>query len=234
MGLELEEVAEILHLPCHEIEALMEKGDIPHYRVGDTIRFSRAEIEDWVLHNKHRLKTQKGNEKHEAPSPHKGRNHYSLFRALHKGNFITQVEAKNKEDFLKKAAEYLAPPLELDPEIFFELLMERESMQSTSVGHGIAIPHARDLVIQAKQDQVSLLFAEKAIDFGALDQKPVSIFFFPFASTDSRHLQLLAKIAFLVADEEMGNIIRSNPSKIIFLEAVEKWEKSLSTHALKT
>lgn len=81
-----------------------------------------------------------------------------------------------------------------------ESLMERESLGSTGIGHGVAIPHGRceDL------SEVVIAFArsEQEVDFDSIDGLPTRLFFLLVAPQDgsNEHLHLLAKIARLMRD----------------------------------
>ena len=86
--------------------------------------------------------------------------------------------------------------------------MARESLGSTAIGQGIAIPHA-------KSDSVTKLVAafglsKKGVDFDSLDGEPVNIFFLLLAPQDSAgpHLKALARIARLLKDKYFRDNLR--------------------------
>ena len=91
---------------------------------------------------------------------------------------------------------------------FMESLLNREKMGSTGIGNGIAIPHGR---LQNTDKPIAvLLTTEKAIDFDAIDNKPVDIFvclFVPQNSTQA-HLDTLQSIAKLFSDRKIAKQIR--------------------------
>lgn len=87
-------------------------------------------------------------------------------------------------------------------------LLNRERMGSTGIGNGIALPHGRlpglDRVIAI------VVTSEPAIDFDAIDNKPVDIFFtllVPEEQTEG-HLQTLAMVAGKLNDKETVKAIR--------------------------
>src|SRR3989338_1924118 len=81
-----------------------------------------------------------------------------------------------KEEALKELVEVLAQVEDIgDPKSIVKALVERESLGSTGIGQGIAIPHG-------KTDKVKRLVAVlgvsgKGINFDALDGDSVYIFF---------------------------------------------------------
>jgi PTS system nitrogen regulatory IIA component len=95
---------------------------------------------------------------------------------------------------------------------------------STSLGHGIAIPHARDFIFPKPFDVVSVVFLKSPIDYGALDGEKVKTLFFLFACDEKRHLNLLAKIAHLVKSDETRSFLSLKPQKADLLTYVKEWE----------
>ena len=80
-------------------------------------------------------------------------------------------------------------------------LIEREAITSTGVGKGIAIPHAKHPAIK----KIVGFFArsKEGVDFGAIDGKPVHLFFMLLSNQDiiQQHLQALAYSAKHLNDE---------------------------------
>ena len=55
------------------------------------------------------------------------------------------------------------------------MLKRRENLGSTGIGRGIAIPHARSLVVNRLR--VAFGRKEEGIDYKAIDDKPAQFFF---------------------------------------------------------
>jgi PTS system nitrogen regulatory IIA component len=81
-----------------------------------------------------------------------------------------------------------------------DVLRERERLNSTAIGDGIAIPHGRVPNI----DNVVAGFARSSagVDFDSVDRKPTHIFFVLLAPDDAAalHLKALARISRLLKD----------------------------------
>lgn len=92
----------------------------------------------------------------------------------------------------------------------FEALQEREGLGPTSVGNGIALPHAR----LAEVDHVVGAFVrlERPIDFGAADRQPVDLVFILLAPLDSGvdHLKALALVSRTLRDSALCVKLRAN------------------------
>ena len=90
--------------------------------------------------------------------------------------------------------------------------MERERLGSTGVGTGVALPHARIEGI----DQVHVVFArlETAIDYDAVDERPVDLVALLLAPTDAggAHLRALAKVSRTLRRADMRQRLRAAPN----------------------
>lgn len=82
-------------------------------------------------------------------------------------------------------------------------LLDRESKGSTGVGDGIAIPHA--FIPGLEKPVVITILLRQAIDFNAIDGKPVRILFFVVASEQQRddYLKVLARLATVLHHDEV-------------------------------
>lgn len=237
MDLKLKDVADLLNVSEITIRRWLSDGKIPAYRINHQYRFSRVEIENWVL--SHRLSmTQEDHPfeiedhedmKEEVKVPKGGSKQFSLFRAIHKGGVIHKVPGTTKEEVIRFATKKIAKDLNLDPEVLSDLLLDRENLQPTALCNGIAIPHPRDFLLNNAQDVVTIVFPEESIEYGALDEIPVHTLFFLFACEDKRHLHLLAKIAHFCSQPENIAFMQTHPTKNALLDYVKSWESDLKT-----
>lgn len=121
--------------------------------------------------------------------------------------------ATNKKHFLLKCAEELARLTGQDEHEIFDKLNERENLGSTGMGDGVAIPHARFKGL----DRVYAMFVslDDAIDFDAVDSKPVDMAFVLLAPQDAGadHLQALAKISRMLKHKEFCARLRGANSQ---------------------
>ncbi len=90
-----------------------------------------------------------------------------------------------------------------------EVLMARESLGSTAIGQGIAIPHGK--LEQIKKLVGCLGVSKKGINFDSLDGEPAYIFFLLVAPLDSAgpHLKALAKISRLLKDKYFREALKA-------------------------
>jgi PTS system nitrogen regulatory IIA component len=218
MDLTIKDVSELLSVSETTIQNWLLSGAIPAYRMQEEYRFSRMEIEDWLLQNRLKFETSSA-----APGPQ----HFCLYRALHQGEVFMDIEAKTKEALISAVAARIAPRLDLDPELLCELLLDREQMMPTGLNHGVAVPHTRDFLRKAPYDRIFMVYPQQPLPYGSLDGQDVHTLFFLFASQDKGHLQLLAKIAHFVSQVGVVDFLQKKPEKKPLLDFVRQWENGL-------
>jgi len=86
----------------------------------------------------------------------------------------------------------------MDPDQVLELIMAREHLGSTGIGHGVAIPHSR--MPDLAEPVIAMARHPEGIDFDAIDGQPVYIVVMLLVPDDEegQHLALLAKLARLL------------------------------------
>jgi len=237
MDLKIKDVADLLNVSTTTIRRWLKEGKIPAYQLHHQYRFSKSEIEDWML--KCKLKLSKDGfspfeEKQIYPpqgdlEPARGgMQTFSLYRAMAKGGVVHNTPGRTKEQFIRNAMQKVAPRLGLDFELVTELLMDREELMPTALNHGIAVPHTRDTVLRPpSSDLIITVFPEKPLDWGALDGKLVHTAIFLFSSTDKTHLHLLSKVAHLGTRPDALEFLSTKPSQEKLLSYIKDWEATV-------
>ena len=149
---------------------------------------------------------------------------------------ISNPDIKSKKRALELLAEILAEQLsastsgadqpfdEVDALDIFQLLTEREKLGSTSMGHGVALPHARtDLTDHAIG---AFLKLDNGIDFDSPDDQKTDLIFalmVPEHYTDE-HLKILAYLATLFSDEMFCSAIRSSTDQAKIHDHLISWQ----------
>lgn len=131
---------------------------------------------------------------------------------LSKKAILADLKATKKEDVIKELVDLLISAGELDKNSrakVLDALMERESLGSTAIGQGIAIPHAKSDCVEKLVGAFAL--SKKGVDFDSLDGEPVYIFFLLLAAQDSAgpHLKALARISRLFKDKYFRENLRN-------------------------
>jgi PTS system nitrogen regulatory IIA component len=120
---------------------------------------------------------------------------------------------RNKAEALHRLAELLAAgDTTIDIAMVEEGLARREELQSTGVGAGVAIPHAKldalDRIVGA------LLVCTDPIGFDAIDGAPVSILFAVLGPVKApgEHIKTLARVSRLLRDDSFRARLLGAPS----------------------
>jgi mannitol/fructose-specific phosphotransferase system IIA component (Ntr-type) len=130
--------------------------------------------------------------------------HEELFTLFSAELFIPKLKAKDRDDVLSEMVKHAgAAGVIRDQDVILGMLRNRESLGSTGLGEGVAFPHGRSLAIPS----LMALFArsEKGVDYGAIDGKPVHLFFMfiaPPIEKENRYLPALGRVVELIRDEE--------------------------------
>lgn len=221
MELRVRDVARLLNLSEHAVYRRVRKGSLPAHRVHDQYLFNRVELQEWAALHKHRVSPElfAANGSTEARP--------SLQAAIGRGGVFHRVPGDRREDVLKAVTQLPGIPPGVDRKLLYQLLLARESLASTSVGDGIAIPHPRDpLVVQVDDPVVVLCFLRHPVDFQAPDGRPVRVLFMLLTPSVRDHLQMLARLASALHDEMLRELLRAAAPGEAILERVRLIEKS--------
>lgn len=119
------------------------------------------------------------------------------------------LESTNRDEVLEELSRLLASSEKIqDADRVLKALKERESLASTGIGFGVALPHAR--VDGIKGMVIAFGRSTEGIDFHALDKRPVHLFFAIVApqTTINTHLTALAKLSLLLKEKENRELLR--------------------------
>ncbi|MDR3596892.1 fructose PTS transporter subunit IIA [Clostridium sp.] len=127
-----------------------------------------------------------------------------LAKVIQKETIKLDMKATTKDEALKELTELLYDAGTLsNKEAFLEDVYYRETLGSTGIGNGIAIPHGKSKFV----NKTSIAFGKTKADikWETLDGKPVN-FVILFAVTESDkssvHVRLLSKVAAKLGDDE--------------------------------
>ena len=133
---------------------------------------------------------------------------------------LIKARGADKTRLLQELAARAASALNLDADLISFELLKREGLGSTGTGGGVAIPHAR--IAGLKKPFGTLVRLKHAIDFDAIDGKPVDIVFLlllPAQSGDP--LNALACVARKLRDPESVQRLRRADDDEELYRAVE-------------
>ena len=216
MQLVVKDVARLFKVSEKTVYRWIDQGILPAYRINDQYRFNRAELLEWATSRRMNVSPDIFAEPESSATPLP-----SLVEALQAGGIFYRIGGTEKESVLRAVVETLRLPEEVDRGFLLRVLLARETLESTGIGDGIAIPHVRNpVVLHVARPLITLCFLEHAVEFGALDGKPVSIVFSLISPTVRAHLRLLSRLSFALQDPRFKAVLqRQSARDEIFAEA---------------
>ncbi len=107
---------------------------------------------------------------------------------------------RNKTEAIERLAQLLARGTQRDAPSIHKVLADREELQSTGIGDGVAIPHGS--LDTLDQQTAAMVLCPEGIDFDSIDGRPARIVIGvvgPKRAT-GEHLRMLARISRLLRD----------------------------------
>ncbi len=138
---------------------------------------------------------------------------------LKEDKILLNLKALNKEDAIKEIASTLEDSnYVFDFKLFLEEVFKREALNTTGIGAGIAIPHARTNAV--KEFTIALGRSSQGVGFNSLDNKPAKLIFLmgtPKEKGLSGYLQILACLTRLLKKEDFKKALldASTPKEVI-------------------
>ena len=116
---------------------------------------------------------------------------------------LPDLVGANKTEVLVELSRLMVPSLpEVKEETILKVIQEREDLNSTAIGSGVALPHGR--LPGLAEVMVGFARTRTGVDFESLDGGATHLFFVLLAPDDSaaKHLKALASISRLLMDDE--------------------------------
>ena len=122
---------------------------------------------------------------------------------------VYTIRATSKKQVLQELASLAANASGQNQRAIFDVLLERERLGTTGIGHGVAIPHGK----LPGLDRLYGVFAklEKPVDFEAIDNQEIDLIFLLIApeKAGADHLQALSRISRMFRDFEICKKLRA-------------------------
>ena len=129
---------------------------------------------------------------------------------------------------MRLLSRHAAKALLVDPSEVFDYLVEREKIGTTSVGQGVALPHA--VVSGLTQAHTLFLRLKLGVDFNSIDDEPVDVvlcYLAPLDVSDQQRLFALAKLNKLMTNKVVLSLLRGAESRAavlaIFQQNMSHW-----------
>ena len=223
MQLNVRETADLMGVSEKTIYRWIKQNKLPAYRINEQYRFNRVEVLEWATSQRVNVPADIFREPGQGNTPTPG-----LAEALKTGGIHYRLGGSDRDSVLGSAVEVMPLPEEVDKSFLLRVLVARESLGSTGVGDGIAIPHVRNpIVMHIPRPMVTLCFLDHPIEFGALDGKPVHTIFTMVSPTISAHLTLLSRLAFALRNPDFAGVIARQGTREEILKSAAAIDSSV-------
>lgn len=222
MHLTVSQAADYLGFSEKTIQRMIRRGEMPATLVHGRFLFNRTDLLEWAMARRIQVAPELlETDDHSEPAP-------NLAAALQQGGVFHDLEGSDCASALRAMTDVLRLPEDVDRALLWRMLLARESMASTGIGNGIAIPHVRNpVVLRVPAPRVTLCFLKNPVDFGAADGKPVQALFSLVTPTIRDHLALLARLAFVLRDKNMRSVIAARAPAERIMAAIETVEQAM-------
>jgi PTS system nitrogen regulatory IIA component len=222
MELTVKDAARLLNVPEKTVYQWIRDGTLPSHRVKDKYRLNRVELLEWAAARNIQISPEIFREDGIQ------RPELLLTGALRRGGVVHDLACSDKASALQAVCAALPLPAKVDRDELLGVLMAREALCSTGIGNGVAIPHPRGpIVLGIPEPQVTLAFLRQAVEFGAIDKKPVGLLFVIVSTTVRGHLLLLSHLMYALQDQPFRRLLEARAPQDALLAALELIEQRL-------
>lgn len=138
--------------------------------------------------------------------------------------FVSELHSTGRAGALREMVDCLVKAHRVrDGEILLQMLDQRETLGTTGIGRGVAVPHGRSLAIS----RLTLVVARSSagIEYEAMDGKPVHLIFLTVAPPQERsnlYLPVLGKIVEIVKSARMRKKLLAAPAYADFMTVISE------------
>lgn len=211
--LDIQQLAEYLHVTPDQITKMVTRGNLPGRKIGGLWRFNEAEIHHWLeerigLSDPDELDRVRRVLHSRAAAPPQ-----RLSDLCTVDTIVNPLAARTRGSVIRAMSNLAATTGMLwDAPAMAEAVADREKLHPTALDNGVALLHPRRPQTSILADSVLALgICQAGLPFSDRGQL-TDIFFLICSYDDSSHLRILAKLSRLVSDDGFLEGLRSSDS----------------------
>ncbi len=230
--LDLEGVANYLHLTPADIEQRVKDREIPFEKRGDRIVFRKAEIDAWASQRILGLPGQRLADYHTETTRFTRKilpQETMLPGMLEAGAIASAMSSKTKASVLRDLVALAEKTGHLnDPKSLLTSLEAREELCSTALPGGFAVPHPRSHDPYLFETSFMVVGRPvQEIHFSAPDGQPTQLFFLICCQDDRLHLHTLARLCLIAQKTKVLDRLREAPDAQTMRDALIAAEQEI-------
>lgn len=223
MILTLKELAEYLRVNERTILRMLKTGQIQGAKIGGQWRFNGGQIDKVFFPN-----SPLGEEDVPLNALTQSQIDIPVSRMLNEDRVNLDLQGNSVDDVI---SELVMPKvfstLVLDINDLKEKCLARETLLSTGVGNGIAVPHPRDPIPTLRAPGCVIVGrSSKGVDFKAADGKPVKLFFLVCSQNIELHLHMMGCMARMLGNHDFIQECLKAKEKTDVVKAVMEFERA--------
>jgi PTS system nitrogen regulatory IIA component len=224
--LTLRQATEYLNVSEETLRRWIKQRGLPVHRVNERLHLNAIELWEWATENGIPVSRKLLEEEHQAPEAVP-----PLSDLLEAGGIHHDVEGDDRPSVLREVVRRLPLPEGVDREFVTAVLEARETMGSTGIGNGIAIPHVRNpILLQITEPRVTLCLLRRPIEFAAIDGLPVFALFTIVSPTVPAHLKILARLGYVLHDPALRSHLDARAGADRILARIRELEAAGGPH----
>ncbi len=203
--LTIREVSNLLKITDSVVKEMIKTKVFTLQRDKGSDKIEKAQVDEWLANLN----------EHEVEQLALNRSVCRFADYFNRKNVFLDFEADNRYEAIGEMSKF-AKELKIvrDHRWLYKVVVAREELVSTAIGNGVALLHPRHFH-PSKVKKPSILFgrSKQSIDFDAIDNKPVDIYFMLLLHDDVQHLFSISYISKLLLHEENIKNLRSAKTK---------------------
>ncbi|MFN4261814.1 MAG: PTS sugar transporter subunit IIA [Gemmataceae bacterium] len=227
--MDLQQLATYLKRDPREVSRLASRGTIPARKVGGEWRFVRVEINHWIetqmpSYSEQQLLALERDPQHRADPE------LVITPLLAEQCLAVPLTASTRGSVLRALVQLAEQSWQVyDPDAILEAIRQREEMNSTDMGMGVAIPHPHRPLPNALGEAVMAYGRTAAgVPFGSAHGNLTDIFFLVCCRDDQTHLRVLARLARLLQRPDFVSGLRQAASPAETLRLIQTVEREIA------
>jgi PTS system nitrogen regulatory IIA component len=226
-SMSLEEFAKHVGMDVRDVRRLADRGKLPGNKVGGQWRFNRARVTEWLQQEMHTLDEARLIAVERAMSGAGGDAGMVVTGLIGLDGIDIAFPARTRTSVLRELVNLAdRTGLLYDAKGLLEAVEQRESLCSTALPNGIAIPHPRQpMPYVSAEPLICLARLSSGIAFGARKGELTRLFFLICCHNDRDHLHVLARLMRIVDQETVDLLLEAETREELLQILITKEQK---------